>query len=96
MKKSAPGRVAPAPPACRGELALMRGRGHLWLLAKACYSCRTQEDEGDLGDLGPSDLPVRLTLTLTLSLTLTLTLTLTLILTRCACSVPRARAMRSS
>ena len=57
MKKSAPGRVAPAPPACRGELALMRGPWHLWLLATACYSCRTQEDEGDLGDLGPSDLP---------------------------------------
>ena len=54
-----PGRVAPAPPACRGELALMRGRWHLWLLATARYSCRTQEDEGDLGDLGPSDLPVR-------------------------------------
>ena len=58
MKKSAPGRLAPAPPACRGELA-QRGRWHLWLLATACYSCRTQEDEGDLGDLGPSDLPVR-------------------------------------
>ena len=57
MKKSAPGRLAPAPPACRGELALMRGPWHLWLLATACYSCRTQEDEGDLGDLGPSDLP---------------------------------------
>ena len=52
MKKSVLGcSLAPAQSVCcaKGPRTL--------LLATACF-CRTQEDdEGDLGDLGPSDLP---------------------------------------